>query len=211
MRWIVSVTMVLIALVSSSAEAGSGSGAESKTVASSPASTSSPALDAEIKRSMYAIKVFTGRLQSELVKAMQAGGPTNAIAVCNTRAGVIAAEVSEKQNFTMKRVSVKNRNPDNAANEWQRPVLKEFELRKQNGEPMTDLIYADIVETADGKQFRFMKAIPTGSICMKCHGTKIEPAVKAKLEELYPDDKALDYSAGDLRGAFVVTRDMSGN
>jgi len=209
MRRVVSVTMVLIVLACSGAEAGSGFGSESKAGAASPASTSSPALDAEIKRSMYAIKVFTGRLQAELVKAMQAGGPTNAIAVCNTRAGVIAAEVSEKQNFTMKRVSLKNRNPDNAANEWQRPVLKEFEVRKQNGEPMTDLIYADIVETAGGKQFRFMKAIPTGRVCMKCHGTKIEPAVKAKLEKLYPDDKALDYSVGDLRGAFIVTRDMA--
>ncbi len=208
MRRVVSMTMVLIALACSSAVAGSGSGAENKTVAASPVNTSSPALEADVKRSMYAVKVFTGRLQSELVQAMQAGGPTNAIAVCNTRAGKIAAEVSKKQNFTMKRVSLKNRNPDNAANEWQRPVLREFELRKQNGEPMKDLIYADIVETAVGNQFRFMKAIPTGRVCMKCHGTKIEPAVKARLEKLYPDDKALGYSVGDIRGAFVVTRDM---
>jgi len=209
MKRIVTMTMVLIALACLSAEAGSGSGAESKTVAASPASTSSPALDAEIKRSMYAIKVFTGRLQSELVKAMQAGGPTNAIAVCNTRAGVIAAEVSAKQHFTMKRVSLKNRNPDNRANEWQRPVLKEFELRKRKGEAITDLTFADIVETDKGKQFRFMKAIPTGRICMKCHGTEIEFEVQTELDKLYPDDKARGYSPGDIRGAFVVTRDMA--
>ncbi len=200
--------MVLVALVCSGAAAGSGAGSENKIVVVSPASASSPALDAEVKRAMYAIKVFTGRLQGELVKAMQAGGPTNAIEVCNTRAGEIAAEVSAKQHFTMKRVSLKNRNPDNAANQWQRAVLKEFELRAKKGEPAIDLTYADFVATDTGKQFRFMKAIPAGRICMKCHGTKIKPAVQAELNTLYPDDKAHGYSVGDIRGAFVVTRDV---
>ncbi len=200
--------MVLSVLVCSGVPADCGAAVESKTAAVSPADPSSSTLAAEVKRSMYAIKVFTGRLQGELVKAMQAGGPTNAIKVCNTRAGEIAAEVSAKQHFTMKRVSLKNRNPENAANEWQRAVLKEFELRQQKGEPIPELTYADIVETDTGKQFRFMKAIPAGRICMKCHGTKIEPAVQAELDKLYPDDKAHGYSVGDIRGAFVVTRDV---
>ncbi len=209
MKRILSITMVLTILVCSAVPADSGSVVESKTATVSSADVSSSALAADVKRSMYAIKVFTGRLQGELVKAMRAGGPVKAIEVCNTRAGEIAAEVSAKQHFTMKRVSLKNRNPDNAANEWQRAVLKEFELRQQKGEPILDITYADIVETDTGKQFRFMKAIPAGRICMKCHGTKIEPAVQAELDKHYPDDKAHGYRVGDLRGAFVVIRDMA--
>ena len=208
MRKIVSSLIILMFLVCVGAGATRGSAAEHATVSASPAKASSPALAPEIKRAMYAIKVFKGRLQGELIKAMQAGGPVNAIEVCNTRAEDIAAEVSKKQNFTMKRVSLKNRNPHNAADGWQRTVLTAFEQRKQNGEPVTGLTYADIVETDTGKQFRFMKAIPAGSICMKCHGTNIAPAVQTELDALYPGDKARGYKPGDIRGAFVVTRDL---
>ena len=53
-----------------------------------------------------------------------------------------------------------------------------------------------------------MKAIPTGKLCTKCHGTELKPEVKAKLAEFYPDDKATGFNKGDLRGAFVVTKDL---
>jgi hypothetical protein len=33
--------------------------------------------------------------------------------------------------------------------------------------------------------------------------------VNERLAELYPEDTATGYAVGDLRGAFVVTRDLS--
>jgi hypothetical protein len=53
-----------------------------------------------------------------------------------------------------------------------------------------------------------MQAIPTGALCLQCHGENISPEVQAELARLYPEDKATGYSAGDIRGAFVVTRDL---
>lgn len=50
-----------------------------------------------------------------------------------------------------------------------------------------------------------MKAIPTAGLCLQCHGTAINPEVSAKLNELYPHDKAVGYREGDIRGAFLVT------
>ena len=47
-----------------------------------------------------------------------------------------------------------------------------------------------------------------GEVCLKCHGENIDPAVKAKLGELYPNDKATGYKLGDLRGAFTVRQEM---
>ena len=65
------------------------------------------------------------------------------------------------------------------------------------------------IAAIDGKrQFRFMKAIPTGALCLQCHGSSISPEVSARLAELYPDDKATGYATGDIRGAFVVTRNL---
>ena len=45
-------------------------------------------------------------------------------------------------------------------------------------------------------------------MCTACHGSpdQISPEVKAKLAELYPNDKAVNYKLGELRGAVVVTR-----
>ena len=53
-----------------------------------------------------------------------------------------------------------------------------------------------------------MKAIPTGGLCLQCHGTAIAPPVAEKLAELYPGDKATGFEQGDLRGAFVITRQL---
>jgi hypothetical protein len=65
------------------------------------------------------------------------------------------------------------------------------------------------VAAIDGKQqFRFMKAIPTGALCLQCHGSNMSPEVSARLAELYPGDKATGYTEGDIRGAFVVTRNL---
>ena len=54
-----------------------------------------------------------------------------------------------------------------------------------------------------------MKAIPTGAVCLNCHGTKIAPEVSQALAGLYPEDRATGFNEGDIRGAFVVTRKIS--
>ena len=49
-----------------------------------------------------------------------------------------------------------------------------------------------------------MKAIPTGGLCLQCHGEVLDPAVAGKIAELYPDDQATGFIDGDLRGVFWV-------
>ncbi len=165
-------------------------------------------INAEKKRSVTAVKTFASSLQAELKEAMEEGGATNAITVCNTRADAIAMDVSKKQGLNIMRVSLKTRNPDNAPNEWQKKILEDFEYRKLNGEPITELTYAHVAGIEAGKEFRFMKAIPTKVICITCHGADIAPDVKERLDQLYPNDNARGFRPGDIRGAFVVTRNL---
>ena len=108
----------------------------------------------------------------------------------------------------LSRVSLKNRNPANAPIEWQVSVLEGFDRQKAAGKDITKLAWSETVDTADGQEFRFMKAIPTGEVCLKCHGSKLAPEVGQVLAELYPEDRATGYSEGDIRGAFVVTRKL---
>jgi hypothetical protein len=152
---------------------------------------------------------FMKTLKGELMQAMQAGGPVNAIGVCKLRAPAIAAELSALKGWQVGRTSLKVRNPANAPDSWERAGLESFEQRKQAGEDPAQLEYFAVVEQKGKPVFRYMKAIPTAGLCLTCHGTSIDPSVEAKLAELYPADQARGYRAGDIRGAFTFIEPLS--
>jgi len=165
-------------------------------------------LKAEVESAKKTTKAFGGALKAELKKAMKAGGPLNALDVCNTEAMPITERVAKEQGATLSRVSLKNRNPDNAPNDWQEAVLEDFDARFAKGEDVKKMAFAKVIESDGKKQFRFMKALPTGGKCLECHGTEIDADVGAKLAELYPSDKATGYQKGQVRGAIVIVKDL---
>jgi hypothetical protein len=158
------------------------------------------------------VQSFFQELKGELGKAMKAGGPLNAIEVCNKVAPGIAQAKSEETGWEVGRTSLKTRNPNNAPDEWETKVLKQFEERAANGENPAEMGHFEVVEQDGKKVFRFMKAIgmpPLSKMpCLKCHGTDIDPKVVAKLDELYPEDQARGYKPGMIRGAFTITQPM---
>jgi len=164
---------------------------------------------AHIAEAKGVIKQFATTLKSELIGAMKNGGPVNAIEVCHSRAPVLAEKIGGEYGATLTRVSMKNRNAIlGVPNAWQAKVLQDFEARVANGKAIETLKYVDIAEVTGGQQFRMMKAIPTGAICLTCHGESIAPEVQAKLTALYPNDHATGFSAGQIRGAFVYTKPL---
>ena len=171
-------------------------------------SVSNDELDRRTAESRAVTMEFMQTLKGELQAAMKAGGPVNAIQVCNKRAPEIAAGFSEQKGWMVARTSLKYRNPNNAPDAWERTVLEQFEGRKANGEDPKQMEYADVVEDDGVKKFRFMKAIPTGPVCLACHGETIDAAVESRIQELYPEDRARGYNAGDIRGAFTITQPL---
>jgi hypothetical protein len=165
-------------------------------------------METETAAAKAAIQQLADALQTELKGAIQAGGPAAAIGVCNTRAMPITQKVASEQGLLLSRVSLKNRNPANLPNEWQSAVLEDFEQQKAEGKDIGSLAWSEIVEVDGGQEFRFVKAIPTGDVCLLCHGTQLSPEVSQVLTELYPMDRATGYQAGDIRGAFVVIRKL---
>ena len=165
-------------------------------------------LKAEVASAKKTTKAFGRALKAELKKAKKAGGLIKAIEVCNTEAMPITARVAKEQGATLSRVSLKNRNAENVPNDWQKVVLEDFDARFAKGESVKKMAFAKIVENDGKKQFRFMKALPTGGKCLDCHGSEIDADVSAKLAELYPDDKATGYQKGQVRGAIVIVKDL---
>jgi hypothetical protein len=166
-------------------------------------------IESEVTAAKAAIMELAAALQSELKAAMQTGGPVAAIGVCNTQAMSITQKVSAEQGLELSRVSLNNRNPANFANEWQTVVLEDFQQKQAEGRDIGSLAWSETVNVDGEKEFRFMKAIPTGAVCLACHGTELSLQVSQVLAELYPMDRATGYDEGDIRGAFVATRKLS--
>ncbi len=158
------------------------------------------------QQSKAAIQEFATTLKGALVSAIKAGGPTEAIQVCNQVAPTIAASLSKKYGFDIARTSLKVRNPNNKADCWEQTVLLQFEDRKQAGEAINMLTFSEEINRDDSQELRMMKAIPTGEVCLKCHGSNIAEPVQATLDKLYPDDQATGFSLGDIRGAFTIRK-----
>lgn len=169
---------------------------------------SSGDIDSRIAASNAAIQSFASSLQTELMTAMQQGGPTEAINVCQQRAPAIAAEIAAETGWAVGRTSLGFRNPGNAPDEWERNVLEGFDNAVARGEPASALSHHEVIENDSGKHFRFMRAIPTAGLCLTCHGSELPNEVTFALERLYPDDRATGYSEGQVRGAFSIIQRM---
>ena len=173
-------------------------------------------VNAEMDQHKAEAKQITGaffeELKGELVKSMKAGGPVAAIKTCNTIAPAIALKHSNSSGWDVGRTSLKLRNPSNVADSWETGVLQQFEERRAKGEGPDSLAYAEVVEENGEKYFRFMKGIVMPPVekmpCLKCHGENIDSKVAAKLDELYPMDKARGYKAGQVRGAFTLKKKL---
>ena len=152
-----------------------------------------------LEQSRAIIAEFASRLQHALRSAMIEGGPAAATEVCRDEAPRIASELSRQFGVNVERTSLRYRNPANMPTPWQSAVLQQFEDDAEQGEP------PDRLEYLDDAGARYMKAIPTGGLCLACHGSRLAPDVETALAESYPHDPARGYTVGDIRGAFSVT------
>lgn len=177
--------------------------------ASEPKETAAPPVDPNVAQARGITKNFADSLRAELTAGLQAGGPTNAIAVCKDKAPAIAKAEQQKAGWQkVGRTSHKLRNPSNKPDDWELAVLKKFDERRAAGEDPAKIEYSEVVAAGGKKTFRYMKAIPTQEVCLACHGENIDKATAAKLAKLYPKDKARGFKVGDLRGAFTMSKDL---
>lgn len=150
-------------------------------------------------------KAFATQLKQTLKSAIKAGGLVQGVKVCSTLADDIAVQHST-DGWTVSRISLKNRNPNNTPKDWQLELLKKFDNQAALGNKVKGLTYSEIHTVGTDQEYRFVKAIPTAQICLNCHGKEIDAEVKKHVSKLYPHDKAINYDIGEVRGAFVLTK-----
>ena len=157
--------------------------------------------DPLLAQSRAAAAEYQSKLRTQLVTALDSGGPLLALDVCKGAAPQIAQEVGARAGASIWRTSLKARNPRGTPDAWERSVLEQFAARRAAGEDPATIEASAHTETG----FRYMKAIPMGEPCMQCHGPAVAPAVAAKIMTLYPQDRATGFVPGELRGAVSVS------
>jgi len=142
-------------------------------------------------------------LSSHLMQQMKLGGPAQAIPFCNTQAMPITNAMSEKYDVTIKRASDKVRNSENSASERELEIIEEYKLLAKNNKELIP-----IVELDKSNKKHYYAPIKINAKCLACHGKLEEPlSVKTDslIKSLYPNDKAIGYKDGDIRGIWSIT------
>ncbi len=154
------------------------------------------------------IKALATDLKHTMRTAVRSGGFEQAVSACQIQAPLIKQSHNQESDLEIKRTSLKWRNPNNSPDDWERQVLLAFEQKKQAGVSIKQLHHSEVIKTDTGLEYRFMKAIPIKSVCLKCHGdeSQIAAPVATALKQQYPLDNATQFKLGDIRGAFSVRK-----
>lgn len=142
-------------------------------------------------------------LGQNLMGTIQKKGTLEALAFCNIQAIPLTDSMSTNYHAVIKRVSDKNRNPDNKANLEELKYINLYKAQvalNQNPKP-------SIIEQGDKVQFYY--PITTNSMCLQCHGTSrdISTEVRKKIVALYPNDLATGYNENQVRGIWSIKFD----
>lgn len=141
-------------------------------------------------------------LRGKLAAAMQAGGPIEALDVCNTAAHALTDSLSTVYDVAIRRATERPRNPENQARPDEAEVLARWVAALDAGEEI-----GPVVHEIDASTVAYYAPIRIQEPCLACHGvegTNVADETLAKLAELYPEDQARGYATGDLRGAWSL-------
>jgi cytochrome c553 len=140
-------------------------------------------------------------LGKNLMTAIKTKGTAEALAFCNEQAIQLTDQVATEHQVKIKRVSDKNRNPANQANQAEMNFIQSTKAKLIAGEKIT----GKTTELEDKVVAYY--PIKSNDMCLQCHGTPakdISADTMEKIKTLYPNDSATGYQSNELRGIWVV-------
>lgn len=135
-------------------------------------------------------------LSGELKAAMQRGGVKEAVSYCNVNAYPLTDSVGEQFGAQLMRVAEKYRNSENALTDFDAEIFAQMKAGKQK-----------VLKLHEGNAV-FYKRIDLAPQCLSCHGEPGKDIATADydlIKEKYPEDKAVGFKPGDLRGMWKIT------
>ena len=154
--------------------------------------------------SLISDAAFQG-LSARLQQAMKEGGPAHAVEFCSLNALAIVDSLSTAHGARIRRTSDRVRapldKPDVEEARMMRTMLAEWKAGSEASE-----IPARVVANDDSIAY-YRPIFISSPACLKCHGSPsgtMDASTVDAIAERYPDDKAIGYALGDLRGMWSV-------
>ena len=139
------------------------------------------------------------KLSTELKNAMGIGGIESAINYCSISAIPLTDSLSRVHNASIRRVSDRYRNPINKPTAEELEVINIYRQQVANNK-----LAKPLIREVNERQV-FYAPINIQELCLNCHGTMNEMPNYPVIKKTYPDDLAIGYALGDLRGIWSIT------
>ncbi len=159
--------------------------------------------DAIKKQGAIIAKQTQVELGTALKNAILKGGHEYAVNFCNLEALTITDSMATNKDVIIRRLAKKNRNPENAMDEVESKIFKQYVMEYLQAKPMKPRIAIN----GEGHPV-YYKPIITNDMCLSCHGKPGETmstGLAEKIKEQYPDDKAINFDSGHPRGMWAIT------
>ncbi len=158
----------------------------------------------EVKEGIKYIKMLGKELKANVKMRMKKDkSGVEAAEFCANNASKIAKSVSAKfpEGVRVYRTSLKVRNTNHKPDETDIKILNQLQAKFDKKEPVKKPLVVKV-----GDKVRVYKPLVIEPVCLKCHGNinNINPKIKEIISKKYPDDKAINYKVGDLRGVIVA-------
>ena len=141
-------------------------------------------------------------LLSQVGQALAEGDAAHAVRFCNVEASAVVDSLNRAHNCTVHRLTPRRRNPANKIeSSYDRIAWNSFRSAKPADNADTVLLDRGVTPV-------YYKPIFIASeLCLQCHGsrsTQIALSTLETIDSLYPEDAAVNYVLGDLRGMWKV-------
>ena len=149
------------------------------------------------------VKKTADELSGNLMAKMKEGGIPLAVEYCNTAALPITTNISKAEHVSIKRTSLKVRNPQNSPDIEEIEVINGF-LSMINGNESPK----PVVKIDQSGSPHYYAPILADAKCLMCHGAldqELSKQADSIIKTFYPKDMATGFKEGDLRGIWSVS------
>ena len=154
------------------------------------------------------LKETAKEYKNTLIQGLQYNDLRKALKYCNKEVEKFISKDYEKD-YSIKRVSLRPRNKNNYPTLYEKKILEKFNKLNLKDNKYLALEHSEIIKDENNNtKFVYAKAIRIKEVCLNCHGSNINNDLKKEIQKLYPDDKAINYKLNDIRGAFVMYRNI---
>lgn len=142
-------------------------------------------------------------LSTRLKAAIAREGVPGALEYCNLVALPLLDSLSAVHKATIRRSSFRIRNPEDKPTDWEQSVLTDYEKAESEGRELRP-----IVQSLNENTVAFAAPIRMLPLCLQCHGVVGQELTESNyqiIKKLYPQDQAINYKEGELRGIWSIT------